>query len=68
MKSSRMRCAGHVARTGKMYTKFCSEYVREEEFERPRLRWKDIRMNLRERGELWTGFIWLRVGTSGGLL
>jgi hypothetical protein len=51
-----------------MYTKFCSEYVREEEFERPRLRWKDIRMNLRERGELWTGFIWLRVGTSGGLL
>jgi len=33
-------------------------------------RWKDnIRMDLREIGErAWTGFIWLRIGTSGGLL
>jgi hypothetical protein len=33
---------------------------------RPKLRWEDnIRMNLRERG--WTGFIWLRIGSSGGI-
>jgi hypothetical protein len=35
--------------------------------ERPRLRWEDnIRVNLGEIG--WTGFIWLKIGTSGGLL
>jgi len=25
-------------------------------------------MHLRETGNLWIGFIWLRTGTSGGLL
>jgi hypothetical protein len=38
---------------------------------KPRHRWKDnIRMDLREiRWEvMWTGFMWLRIGTSGGLL
>jgi hypothetical protein len=32
--------------------------------------WEDnIKMNLREIGWLiWTGLIWLRIGTSGGLL
>jgi hypothetical protein len=36
---------------------------------RPRHRWENIRMDLRE---IWlkalTGFIWLRIWTSGGLL
>jgi len=33
---------------------------------RPRCKWEDnIRMDLRE---VWTGFIWLRTGTLGGLL
>jgi hypothetical protein len=36
---------------------------------RPNYRWKDnIRVNLKEIGlEVWTGFIWLRMGTSGCL-
>jgi hypothetical protein len=37
---------------------------------RPRRRWEDIRMYLREiRWEgVWLECIWLRIGTSGGLL
>jgi hypothetical protein len=37
---------------------------------RPRHRWIDnIKMGLLETGlELWTGFIWLRIGTVGELL
>jgi hypothetical protein len=37
---------------------------------RPRRRWVDnIKMDLREIGWMvWTGSIWLRIGTSGGLL
>jgi hypothetical protein len=35
---------------------------------RPRLMWVDnIKMDLRD-GVVWTGSIWLRIGTSGGLL
>jgi hypothetical protein len=38
--------------------------------ERPRRRWEDgIKMDLREIGwRVWSGFIWLRIGTVGGLL
>jgi len=38
---------------------------------RPRRKWEDnIKMDLRERGwvSVWTEFIWVRIGTSGGLL
>jgi hypothetical protein len=36
---------------------------------RPRRRWVDnIKMDLRQDGMLWIGLIWLRIGTSGGLL
>jgi hypothetical protein len=37
---------------------------------RPRHRWEyNIRMDIREIGwVVWTGLIWLRIGTSGGLL
>jgi hypothetical protein len=36
---------------------------------RARQRWEDIRMDLREiRWNVWTGCIWLRIGTSDGLL
>jgi hypothetical protein len=39
---------------------------------RPRSRWvDDIKMYLREIGwdrMVWTGLIWLRIGTSGGFL
>jgi hypothetical protein len=31
--------------------------------------WRIIKFILKEKGSrLWTGFIWLRIGTSGGLL
>jgi hypothetical protein len=38
--------------------------------ERPRRRWEDnIKMDLQEVGwGAWTGLIWLRTGTGGGLL
>jgi hypothetical protein len=38
--------------------------------ERPRHRWEDnVKMDLREVGwGGWTGSIWLRIGTVGGLL
>jgi hypothetical protein len=37
---------------------------------RPRRRWEDnIKMDIREIGlGIWIGFIWLRIGTGGGLL
>jgi hypothetical protein len=36
---------------------------------RPRRRWVDnIKIYLRQDGMVWTGSIWLRIGTSGGLL
>jgi len=43
---------------------------RKRPLERTRHRWEDnIRMDLREvRGKVWSGCIWLRIGTSGGLL
>jgi hypothetical protein len=37
---------------------------------RPRLRWEDdIKLDLREKWDeaVWTGFIWLGIGTCGGL-
>jgi hypothetical protein len=38
--------------------------------ERPRRRWEDgIRVDLREIGwRVWSGFVWLRMGTVGGML
>jgi hypothetical protein len=36
---------------------------------RPRRRWvNNIKMGLREDGMEWIGWIWLKIGTSGGLL
>jgi hypothetical protein len=39
-------------------------------FGRPRRRWEDaIKMDLQEVGwGAWTGLIWVRIGTGGGLL
>jgi hypothetical protein len=38
--------------------------------EKPTRRWEDnIKMDLQEMGwRAWTGLIWLRIGTGGGLL
>jgi hypothetical protein len=69
----RMRWVGHVARMGER-THACKTLVEEPEGKRPvgrlKRRWEDnIRMHLREIGwKMWTGCIWLRIGTSGGLL
>jgi hypothetical protein len=36
---------------------------------KPVCRWKNnIKMDLRDDGVVWTGLIWLRTGTCGGLL
>jgi hypothetical protein len=36
---------------------------------RPRRKWvNNIKMDLREIGVVWTRLMWLRIGTSGGLL
>jgi hypothetical protein len=72
IKSRRMRWAGHVARMGETRNA-CRILVGMPEGKRPlgrpRRRWVDsIKMDLGEIG--WDGvdWIWLRIGTSGGLL
>jgi hypothetical protein len=64
----RIRWAGHVARMGEgtgVYTGFWLGPLG-----RPRRRWEDnIRMELGEIGiDGGTGFSWLRIGSSGGLV
>jgi hypothetical protein len=43
---------------------------RKRPFGRPRRRWEDNKiMDLgKYGGDVWTGFIWLRIATNGGLL
>jgi hypothetical protein len=75
VKSRRMRWAGHVARMGKTWNAY-RILVGKSEGKRPlgrtRCRWVDnIKMDLREMGwdgMVWTGSIWLRIGTSGRFL
>jgi hypothetical protein len=48
-----------------MHTKFWSENLRGRVLGRPRHRWEDIRLDLKETGwKVWTEFIWLRIETS----
>jgi hypothetical protein len=73
IKSRRMRWAGHVARMGEGRGAYRSLVWRPEgrrPLGRPRHRWEDnIKMDLQEVGwGAWTGLIWLRIGTGGGLL
>jgi hypothetical protein len=73
IKSRRMRWAGHEAHTDEMRNEY-RILVRKPEGKRsvirPNSRWEDnIRMDLREIGwECVDRCIWLRIGTSGGLL
>jgi hypothetical protein len=72
-KSRRMRWAGHVVRMGEgsdVYRVLIGRPEGKRPPGRPRRRWEDnIKMDLRE---IWidggTGFSWLRIGSSGGLL
>jgi hypothetical protein len=75
IKSKRMRWTGHVARMAEVEEEEKNAYrilVEKREGKRPlgrpRRRWVDsVKMDLRQDGVVWTGSIWLRIGTSGGL-
>jgi hypothetical protein len=73
IKSRRMRWAGRVARMGEgrgVYRVLVRRPEGKRPLGRPRRRWDDnIKMDLREIGiDGRTGFSWLRIGSSGGLL
>jgi hypothetical protein len=73
IKSRRMRWAGHVARMGEKrnaHRLLVGKPEGERPLGRPRRRWVDnIRMDLGEwDGVMWTGLVWLRIGTGGELL
>jgi hypothetical protein len=67
-----MRWAGHVAGIGEKsnaHRLLVGKPEGKRPTGRPRRRWVDnIKMDLREDWMGWIGFIWLRIGTSGGLL
>jgi hypothetical protein len=65
IKLRRMRWVRHVAQMG---GKDKLIYAIGENARRKEHRWVDnIKMDLGERVE-WTGLVWLKIGTSGGLL
>jgi hypothetical protein len=73
--SRTIRWTGHVARMGEKrnaYRRLVGKPERKRPLGSPRRRWVDnIKMNLRGTGwdgMVWNRLIWLRVGTSGGLL
>jgi hypothetical protein len=72
IKSTRMRWAGHVAWMGENRNAYRILAWKPEgkiPLGRPRCRWvENIKIGLRYDGMVWTGSIWLRIGTSGGLL
>jgi hypothetical protein len=73
IKSRRMSWAGHVARMGAIrctYRILAGKREGKNPLGRPGRRWEDnIKMDLQEVGwGAWTGLIWLRIGTGGGLL
>jgi hypothetical protein len=73
VKGRRLRWAGHVASMGERrgaYRALVGKAEGRRPLGRPRRRWEDnIKMDLREVGwGAWTGSIWLRIGTGGGLL
>jgi hypothetical protein len=73
IKSRKMRWAEHVACMGEgrgVYRVLVGRPKAKRPLGRPRHRWEDkIKMDLRETGiEGQTGFSWLMIGSSGGLL
>jgi hypothetical protein len=70
IKARRVRWAGHVARMGEKrnaYRLLVGKPEGRRPLRRPRRRWlNNIRMDLVE--VMWTGLVWLRIGTSGELL
>jgi hypothetical protein len=72
IKARRMRWAGHVARMGEgrdAYRILVGRPEGRRPLGRPRRREDNIKMDLQEVGwGAWTGLIWLRIWTGGGLL
>jgi hypothetical protein len=73
IKSRRMRWEGHVARMREgrgVYRVLVGRPEGKRPLGRPRRRWEDnIKMNLREIGiDGRTGFSWIRIGSSGGIV
>ena len=75
IKSKRMRWVGHAAHMGERrgaYRVLVGKPQRKRPLGRPRYRWEDnIKMDIQELGwggGAWTGLVWLRIGTGGGLL
>jgi hypothetical protein len=73
IKSRKIKWVGHVARMGEgrgAYRILVGSPERRLPLGRPRRRWEDnIKMDLQEVGwGAWTGLIWLRIRTGGGLL
>jgi hypothetical protein len=72
IKLRKMRLAGYVARMGETknaYRTLVGKPEGKRPLGRPRRRWVDnIKIDI-ERGRMvWTGSIWLRIGTNGRLL
>jgi hypothetical protein len=69
---SRRRWTGRVARMGEKrnaYRLLVGKPEGKRPLGRPRRRWVDnIRMDLGDLGVMWTGLVWLRIGTGGELL
>jgi hypothetical protein len=71
IKSRRVRWAWHVTQMGgerNAYRLLVGKPEGKRQLGRPRRRWTDITMNPIYEGVVWTGLIWLRTGTCGGLL
>jgi hypothetical protein len=73
IKSRRTRWAGHVTRMGtirNVYNILIGKLEGKRPLGRPRRRWGIIleRILGKQGAKLWTGFIWLRIGTNGVLL
>jgi hypothetical protein len=68
----RMRWAGHVTRMGEKrntYRILVGKPGGKRPLGRSKRKWVDnIKMAFRYDGVVWTGLIWFRIGTSGGLL
>jgi len=60
-----MRCVGG----GRVYRVLVGKLEGKTPLGRPRHRWGNIKMDLQQVGLVgWTGLIWPRIGTRGGLL